>query len=82
MISLESVAMMTSSSKSRAADCLVDPANQQFSGNLAQRFARQPGGGETGGDDGDASHGRWLPMIYTSGQERMLGWMEDGQASA
>ena len=46
--------------QSSAVNRLVDPANQEFSGNLAQRFARQPGGGETGGDDGDDSHGLWL----------------------
>jgi hypothetical protein len=45
----------------RAVDRFVDPANQEFSGNLAQRFAWQPGGGKTDGDDGDASHGLSLP---------------------
>ena len=42
--------------QSRGADRVVNPANQKFSGNLAQRFARQPGGGQTGGDDCDRSH--------------------------
>ena len=47
----------------RGADCVVNPADQEFAGNFAQRFARQPGGGQTGGDDGNGSHRFSLTII-------------------
>ena len=50
----------------RGTNGFVNPANQEFPGNFAQRFARQPGGSQTCGDDGDGSHRFSLPIIYTS----------------